>query len=300
MLRGEFIPPTRAHELGVVDEIFPKQDFLAATIEYARDAVRRLPRAPAPTAPQTPWRRPSNLLAAYRRQGGVGIITLSEECGAAGSLQVLWALNRAILAARLDDGVEAILLTHHGAELKLGAEASVDERTWDYAEFVFSRLENFPRLCVLAFHGGLDRLATELALACDYRLAPARATGNDVILTIPTGSRRHGRYFPRTGTPLTDVPITFAQAQAHGLIESAETSSWPEPMLTWMARFVSPRGASKAIGYAKLAVVKGSALPHEAGMLLERHLQEQLFRGHDGPEGMRAYLEKRSAVFTGE
>jgi len=66
-----------------------------------------------------------------------------------------------------------------------------------------------------------------------------------------------------------------------------------------MERFVPPGGASKAIGYAKLAIVKSASLQHEAGALLERHLQEQLFRGHDGPEGMQAYLEKRDAVFEG-
>jgi hypothetical protein len=67
-----------------------------------------------------------------------------------------------------------------------------------------------------------------------------------------------------------------------------------------MTRFVSPRGAAKAIGYAKLAIVRGSRFPEEAGRLLEWHLQEQLFRGHDASEGMRAYLEKRAATFRGE
>ena len=79
-----------------------------------------------------------------------------------------------------------------------------------------------------------------------------------------------------------------------------DPTSWPESALAWMARFVSPRGASKAIGYAKLAIAKGMTLPASQGVLLERHLQEQLFRGLDGPEGMQAYLEKRAPVFRGE
>jgi enoyl-CoA hydratase/carnithine racemase len=84
-----------------------------------------------------------------------------------------------------------------------------------------------------------------------------------------------------------------------GLVRTAESDAWPTAVNKWLARFVSPTSASKAVGYAKLAVVQGWSLPHEAGMLLERHLQEQLFRGHDGPEGMRAYLEKRTAAFKG-
>jgi len=67
-----------------------------------------------------------------------------------------------------------------------------------------------------------------------------------------------------------------------------------------MTRFTSPHGAAKAIGYAKLAIVRGTQFPEEAGRLLEWHLQEQLFRGPDAAEGMRAYLEKRTATFRGE
>jgi enoyl-CoA hydratase/carnithine racemase len=94
--------------------------------------------------------------------------------------------------------------------------------------------------------------------------------------------------------------MTFRQAQETGLVRQADTERWPEFVLNWLERFVSPRGASKSIGYAKFAVVHGASLPPEAGMIIERHLQEQLFRSHDGPEGMKAYLEKRTPVFRGE
>ena len=104
---------------------------------------------------------------------------------------------------------------------------------------------------------------------------------------------------PHTDLPAQAVAIPYSQAVERGLLKAFEGDAWQESVLSWMARFVPPRGASKALGYAKLAIVKSASLPHEAGALLERHLQEQLFRGHDGPEGMRAYLERRAPVFKG-
>jgi enoyl-CoA hydratase/carnithine racemase len=95
------------------------------------------------------------------------------------------------------------------------------------------------------------------------------------------------------------MQISCSQAVEQGLFKLMGDDASLRASLSWMARFVPPRGASKALGYAKLAIVKSATLQHEAGALLERHLQEQLFRGHDGPEGMRAYLEKRSAAFKG-
>jgi enoyl-CoA hydratase len=296
---GEFIPVSRAQELGIVARVLPRENFLSAVVDLTRERLRKNPpmrRAVAPIA----WSRPRESLAGYECQGRIGIIRLGEECHDASALQVVWALNRAILRARLDDGVEALLITHEGAELRLG-NAPADDFTWAYSQFVFSRLESFPRLCVFAFTANLDSLATELAFACDYRVLSSGKGARETVFTLAAASRRRTQIFPpKLQLPEGDLAVTCAQAQEQGFVKIIDSTSWPEPVLKWMTRFVPPRGASKAIGYAKLAIVKGAALPGSHGVLLERHLQEQLFRGLDGPEGMRAYLEKRAAVFQGE
>jgi enoyl-CoA hydratase len=215
-------------------------------------------------------------------------------------MQTLWALNGAILKARMDEATEAVLIAHEGARLQLGIASSVDDYACRYADFVFSRLENYPRLCVMHLSGSADVLGSELALACDYRLGPQRKNTSETLLSLPPSCNRYARYLPpHTAVPAKTMQISCSQAVEQGLFKLLGDDASLRASLSWMARFVPPRGASKALGYAKLAIVKSATLQHEAGALLERHLQEQLFRGHDGPEGMRAYLEKRSAAFKG-
>ena len=47
------------------------------------------------------------------------------------------------------------------------------------------------------------------------------------------------------------------------------------------------------------AVQTGAEQSLEAGLALERELQQQLFQSEDAKEGIRAYVEKRAAQFKG-
>lgn len=297
---GEFISVERAHQLGIVEAVFPRGQFLEAALEYTRRELRELSPPVSPAPPGSPWQPPSESLVLYSRKDRIGVISVLKVCSERPALQVLWALNAAILKARIDQAVDAVLIEHEAERLQLGRASSIDDFIWHYAHFVFSRLENYPRLCALYLSGGADALGTELALACDYRLGPQRKSASDTLLTVSPSSSRYARYLPpRTAVPARTEHITYAAALEQGLLKLSGEEASIQAGLKWMARFVAPGGASKAIGYAKLSIVKSVSLQHEAGALLERHLQEQLFRGHDGPEGMRAYLEKRAAVFEG-
>jgi len=299
---GEFISAERAHELGIVEALFPRGQFLEAALEYTRRQLRELaPRVPvSPPAGSTGQPPPSDSLVQYLRQGHIGVITLLKECSERSALQVLRALNTAILKARIDPAVDAVLIEHQGDRLQLGLASSVDEFVWSYAHFVFARLENYPRLCALQLSGSADALGTELALACDYRLGQQRESPSGTLLTVSPSSLRYARYLsPRLAAPAEAGQVSYGAALEQGLLKVLTENASAHPALKWLERFVTPGAASKAIGYAKLSIVKSASLQHEAGALLERHLQEQLFRGHDAPEGMRAYLEKRAAVFEG-
>jgi enoyl-CoA hydratase len=296
---GDFISVNEARDFGIVDAVLPREGFLSRALDYARQELSRsLDRPIRALASEPQWHHVGAPLAEYQRRDRIGVITLSEQCRGVSALQVLWALNQAFLTARLDEKIEAILIVHDGSELELGNDPALDEPVREFAEYVFRRIENTPRLCALAFQGALGPLATELAFACDFRLATANENRGSVLFSVAPDSRRKKRFFPAHISRPEDV--TVAHADRHDLFKRIDSHSWPGAALTWMSRFVSPRGASKAMGYAKLAIIKGSTFPEEAGRMLEWHLQEQLFRGHDGPEGMRAYLEKRTAVFKGE
>lgn len=57
-------------------------------------------------------------------------------------------------------------------------------------------------------------------------------------------------------------------------------------------------GSYAAIGAIKLAVHKGREGVLDDGLRLERELLDGLFRGPDGKEGVRAFVEKRKPEFN--
>jgi enoyl-CoA hydratase len=65
------------------------------------------------------------------------------------------------------------------------------------------------------------------------------------------------------------------------------------------SNFTPPRRASGAIGCIKRAVQSGTDVGLMDGLALERELQQLLFQREDAAEGIRASLEKRTAVFKG-
>ena len=73
---------------------------------------------------------------------------------------------------------------------------------------------------------------------------------------------------------------------------------WPKVME--LARsFCPPAKASRAVGRIKRAVQTGAELTLEAGLALERELQQQLFISDDAKEGIGAFTGKRKPQFRG-
>ncbi len=54
-----------------------------------------------------------------------------------------------------------------------------------------------------------------------------------------------------------------------------------------------------AVQAVREAVRLGADVPLDTALALERRLFERLFDSHDQQEGMRAFVEKRAAVYQG-
>ena len=76
--------------------------------------------------------------------------------------------------------------------------------------------------------------------------------------------------------------------------------SFLDQVLTYAKTFCPPHKASMAVGRIKRAVQSGLEMGFEQGLALERELQAELFASEDAREGMRAFVEKRPAKFTGK
>jgi len=95
----------------------------------------------------------------------------------------------------------------------------------------------------------------------------------------------------------------FEKGQAIGVInqiwETATNDEFIEKIQKYAESFCPPNKASKAVGRIKRSVQSGVEIPFESALAVERELQQQLFQSDDAKEGLKAYVEKRMAEFTG-
>jgi 2-(1,2-epoxy-1,2-dihydrophenyl)acetyl-CoA isomerase len=100
------------------------------------------------------------------------------------------------------------------------------------------------------------------------------------------------------GLSLTAEPINAEQAAAWGLIWQCVTTISSPPRRA-SSRSASPQGPTRAFALIKQALYASSANTLEQQLALEASLQRQAGRSADFQEGVKAFLEKRPAKFSG-
>lgn len=172
---------------------------------------------------------------------------------------------------------------------------------------VFGMLETLPMPTIAAVNGYALGGGCELALSCDILYASERAKFGlpEVNLgVIPGfgGTQRLTRLVGRQRAKelvFTGDTIDADQARNIGLVLEV----LPSPKLMEYAREVAHRIASKgplAVAQAKRVIEWGADADLRAANELERQAFSLLFGTADQKEGMRAFLEKRPARFTGK
>jgi enoyl-CoA hydratase len=215
---------------------------------------------------------------------------------------------------RRDTNARAVVITGAGDKAFIaGADISEFEGRSPVDQFrvmrlptVFEALERFPKPVIAAVNGFCLGGGMELALACDIRLASANAKFGqpEVNLGIIPGGGGTQRLPRIVGLGhalrliLTGEMITAEDALRLGLV--AEVTS-PEALLD-RAIALGELIASKspvAVAAAKEATRAAMSLPLDEGLRLETALFQLCFSSEDKAEGVRAFLEKRAANFTG-
>lgn len=268
------------------------------------------------------WTQPaSEALVEYQAQGGVALIRLQEPPANAYSYPMFRQIDDAILRARFDPEVHVIVLTGAGEKMFCaGANIEMLKEVDPYFKYNFClhanetllRLENTPKLVIAALNGHCVGGGLEIALAADLRIArkgggkiglPEVALG---VLPGTGGTQRLGRLLGKSRALELMVEgnvMSFEEAKEIGLVnrlvEAESAEAFLEEVLTYARRFVPPGRAAKAVGAIKRAVHTGVEMSLEAGLALERELQQQLFQSEDAREGFAAFLEKRKPAFQG-
>jgi enoyl-CoA hydratase len=260
-------------------------------------------------------------LVQYRLDEGVALLTLNDPPANTYTYEMMQELDRAVLAARMDESVQVILITGHGEKF-FSAGANINmladvTPTFKYffclhANETLSRLEQTPKLVIAAINGHCVGGGLEIAMAADIRVA-RRGAGKMGLPEVSLG------VLPGTGGTQRLVRIVgksqaielmalgelfdFERGRELGIInqiyeaESGET--FLQGVLDYARQFTSPKKAAYAVGRIKRSVLSGAEIPFESALALERELQQQLFQSEDAKEGLAAYVNKREPRFKG-
>jgi enoyl-CoA hydratase len=254
----------------------------------------------------------------YRAEGGIAWIELFDPPANTYSYAMMKELDAAILEARMDAAVHAIVVRGAGdkffcAGADIGMLTKADP-TFKYffclhANETLSRLEQTPKVVIAALNGHCVGGGLEVALAADLRVG--RRGGGKVGLPEVTlgvlpgtgGTQRLARALGRAKSfelMATGKTMTMEEAHALGLVnEVFEAATFDADVLRYAQSFLPPARAAKAVGLIKRAVVSGLEASFAEGLAIERELQQRLFESEDAREGLAAYVEKRPPKFQG-
>jgi enoyl-CoA hydratase len=257
-------------------------------------------------------------LVTYTATDGVAVIELTNPPANTYSFDMMRQLDEAIINARFDEDVHVLVLRGAGDKFfSAGAEISMLNSVTPTFKYYFclhanetlTRLEQTPKLVIAALNGHTVGGGLEIALACDLRIAK-RGAGrvglpevNLGVLPGTGGTQRLARALPKNKAIELMVEgklISFEEAEALGLINYLyEPENYWEHVLEFARGFCPPNKAAKAVGRIKRSVQSGSEVSFSESLAIERELQQILFQSEDAKEGIAAYVDKRTAKFTG-
>jgi enoyl-CoA hydratase len=216
-----------------------------------------------------------------------------------------------------DDAVRAVVISGAGGKA-FCAGADIKERSGSDlrpAEFVanqrrthalFRAIERFPRPVIAAINGFALGGGTELALACDLRIAAESASlglteVNLGVIPAGGGTQRLARLVGSARAKelvFTAERIGAARALEIGLVNRVVPDAALAGEAAGLARTIAAK-PPLAVRFAKEVIDRGLQTDLESGLEHELYAASILFDTEDRREGMRAFVEKRRPDFKG-
>jgi len=261
-------------------------------------------------------------LIEYQSEGSIAVLRLNDPPANTYSYEMMQQLDAWILAARMDENVQVIVVTGSGEKFFCaGANISMLRNVTPEFKYYFclhanetlSRFEQTPKLVIAAINGHCVGGGLEVAMAADIRIARRNAGKMGLpevslgVLPGTGGTQRLARIVGKSRAielMVTGELFSFEKGQEFGLVNQiydAETGAqFMEQAMNYARQFTTPNKAARAVGRIKRAVQTGAEIPFESALALERELQQQLFQSEDAKEGLDAYVNKRKPQFKGK
>jgi enoyl-CoA hydratase/carnithine racemase len=253
----------------------------------------------------------------WEKQDGCSIITLNRpDVYNALNMESLTELLRIAEELVHDKETRVVVITGagdkafcSGADLKERRTFTEDQvRRYIYTiRETFTRIERIPKPVIAAVNGLALGGGTELALACDIRIADEEAvmglTETSLgIIPGAGGTQRLPRIVGKAKAKeliFTAARITAAEAKEIGLVNRVVAKGTAlEESLTLAERI--KENAPLALTQAKFAIDRGMETDLDTGLLLETRAYETLIPTKDRLEGLAAFKEKRKPRYIGE
>lgn len=257
-----------------------------------------------------------DVLLVEKREDGIAVLTLHRP-------DKLNALN-AELRARLRDTFDALaddddvrVVVIHGSGEKafvagaditeFAARTAMEQREVYARRRIYETVADFPKPVIAAIHGFCIGGGSELALACDVRVADRTARFSQAEIRIGLipgggGTQRLARLVGRGHAMLISCTGDFVEAEEAyriGLVEElVDEGKHLERALELAGRMA--RWSPVSLKMAKQAVNAAFEMPLSAGLAYEKELFLAAFASEDGREGVRAFVEKRKPDFKGK
>ncbi|CAI5732195.1 unnamed protein product [Hyaloperonospora brassicae] len=230
--------------------------------------------------------------------------------------QFMAEFRHALERVRYDSSVRVVIVRSAvpnvfcaGADLKerlhmTPAEAAASSRGYRTG---FTDLEQLPMPTIAAIEGAALGGGMEMALACDLRIAGARAVlgfpeTSLAILPGAGGTQRAARLLGIAKAKeliFTSRRLPAEAAEKVGLVDYAVPEDKAYDKALEIAREILPNGPV-GVRMAKEAIMKGSGVDLATGLAIENACYAQVIPTKDRVEGLRAFKEKRKPQYTGE
>lgn len=252
-------------------------------------------------------------------EGGVATITLNRpEAANALNIDLARDLMHASIQCDEDPGIRAVVLTGAGRFFCAGGDLksfsaqgeAMPGHLKEVTTYLHAGVSRFTRMnapLIGSINGVAAGAGMNLALSCDMRIASDKAMFTEAFVKRGLHPDWGGTYFlPRLVGAARACELIFSgdminaeEALQLGLVNKVVPhDDLPQATVDFARKFAE--GPPIAIGLAKRGIYRNMEADLASALEYETYAQNHCWNSEDAGEGIRAFVEKRPAVFRGK